>query len=79
MEYISAAWKLVSSSTINNCFRKAGALLEETAAEEDDDDDNGGDGEVVSGNELALLEGADFDTFVHFDDNLVVCGELQDE
>ena len=47
MEFISAAWKLVSPSTINNCFRKAGALLEETAAEVDDDDDDDSDCEVV--------------------------------
>ena len=72
MEFISAAWKQVSSSTINNCFRKYGVLLEETASAADDDDD-------VSGNELAFLEGADFNTFVHFDDNLALCGELQDE
>ena len=55
----------MSSSTIN-CFRKSGALLEETAAEDDYDDhyddDDGGDGEVVFGNELAILVGADFDT-----------------
>lgn len=71
MEFISAAWKQVSSSTINNCFRKAGVFLEEAASDDDGD-------EVVSVNELALPEGADFDTFVHFDDNLAVCGELQD-
>ena len=73
MKFISAAWKLVSSSTINNYFPKAGALLEETATHDDDgggcgsSGSGGGDGEVVSDNEQPLLEGADFDTFVHFD------------
>ncbi|XP_047116186.1 tigger transposable element-derived protein 6-like [Schistocerca piceifrons] len=47
----SVAWQLVASSTINNFFRKPGALLEEAAA----DDNDSGD-EVVSGNELALVE-----------------------
>ena len=45
MEFVLAAWKLVLSYKINNCFHKAGALLEET-------DDDGSNGEVVSGNEL---------------------------
>ena len=59
--FISVAWKQV----LSNCFHKVGVLLEETASDEDDDDE-----EVVSGNELTLPEDGDFDTFLHFDDNL---------
>ncbi|XP_068081353.1 nuclear pore complex protein Nup160 [Anabrus simplex] len=73
MDFISAAWKQESSSTTSNCFREAVVLLEEATSNDDYGD------EVLSGNELMLPEGVEVDTFVHFDINLAVCGELPNE
>lgn len=68
LRLIERSWGLVTSTTIQNCFRKAGFLTAE--AEEDP--------EIVETMQLEIPEN-EFNDFINCDENLECCGELSTE
>lgn len=69
MEFITAAWKRVSPSTIAKCFHNAGfsfghitPTVDEAEEPEHINDDD--------------LDEAVWNNYVHYDDEIAVCGDL---